>query len=474
MSEIVGRSGEYKRLLLLKKSSVANMVAIKGRRRVGKSTLVEKFAESFSAHYTFTGLAPEPGITNENQKQEFCRQYAAQFSVPVPTYNDWGDIFWSLADKVKSGRVLLFLDEISWMAEGDATFLPKLKDAWDRFFKKNAKLILVVCGSASSWIDKNILSSTAFVGRISLEMTIKPLPLDVCKAFWRGVDVSAYEVLKVLAVTGGIPRYLEAVQPRLSAEDNIKHLCFMSGGLLVNEFEKIFNDLFLHETDMYRRIVLQVAEGAKQFSEICDSLGVAQSGKISEYLYELEEAGFIRRHYSWSMKTGLDTRISVYRLSDNYLRFYFKYIEPHRNRIRDNRYVVDSVAALPGWTAMLALQIESLVINNRQLLIDALSVPAADIIADGPYFQRATKKIPGCQIDYLLQTKFNTLYVCEIKFSKRSQGQTVIDDVKEKIKRLVVPKGFSVRAVLLHVNGVDEAVEDSGFFAEILDISEWV
>jgi len=203
MKEFIGRSLEYQRLVSFLKGSVASFIIIKGRRRVGKSTLVERFAKEFPKHYVFTGLAPEKGITSKEQRKEFCRQFAKQFSVPEPNYNDWGDIFWALAERVNKGRILLFLDEISWMAGEDRTFLPKLKDAWDRFYKKNPKLILIVCASASSWIDKNILSSTAFVGRISYTMNLKPLPLDVCSEFWGKANISAYEKLKVMVVTGG-------------------------------------------------------------------------------------------------------------------------------------------------------------------------------------------------------------------------------------------------------------------------------
>jgi len=474
MNHFVGRALEYQRLKSFLKNTIASFLVIKGRRRVGKSTLVERFAREFSQSYTFTGLAPEDGLTASDQRKEFCRQFAQQFGVPNPHYDDWGDIFWALAERVKKGRLLLFLDEVSWMASDDKTFLPKLKDAWDRFYKKNPKLILIVCASASSWIYKNILSNTAFVGRVSYVMNLMPLPLNVCKEFWDKTTVSAYEKLKVIAVTGGIPRYLEEVQVQLSAEENIKRLCFTPGGILVNEFEKIFNDLFLHESDFYRMIVFKLSAGPKQFGEICQELSLPQSGRISNYLYELEEAGFIKRYFSWSMKTGKETKISLYRLSDNYLRFYFKYIEPNRKKINDDKFAFHSLSVLPGWNSIIALQVESLVINNRNLLIESLAVNAEDIVADGPYFQRTTKKIAGCQIDYMLQTKHNTLYICEIKFSKSPIEKSIIAEVREKIDRLVIPKGFSVRPVLIHVNGVNEGVEENQYFSEIVDISDWL
>ena len=305
-------------------------------------------------------------------------------------------------------------------------------------------------------------------------MNVLPLPLNVCKEFWGMTTVSAYEKLKVISVTGGIPRYLEEVQAQLSAEENIKRLCFTPGGLLVNEFEKIFNDLFLHKSKFYRSILLTLSNGPKQFYEICQELSLPQSGRISNYLSELEEVGFVKRYFSWSIKTGNETTISLYRLSDNYLRFYFKYIEPNRKKINDDKFAFPSLSALPGWNSIIAIQIENLVINNRSLLIESLAINSEDIVADGPFLQRGTKKLAGCQIDYMLQTKHNTLHICEIKFSKSPIKKSIIKEVMEKIDRLVIPKRFSVRPVLIHVNGVDEAVEESQYFSEIVDLSDWL
>src|SRR3990167_5897184 len=114
------------------------------------------------------------------------------------------------------------------------------------YFKKNQSLILILCGSASAWIEKNILSSTGFVGRISYRLTLEELSLSESNQFWTGksAHISAYEKLKILSVTGGIPRYLEEIKPQLSAEENIKQMCFVKGGPLVNEFDEIFSDIF--------------------------------------------------------------------------------------------------------------------------------------------------------------------------------------------------------------------------------------
>lgn len=152
--------------------------------------------------------------------------------------------------------LFLEIDEISWMGSKDPDFLGKLKNAWDLYFRKNDKLILAICGSATAWIDKNILSSTGFMGRESLTLTLDELPLSVCAEFWNSENerISSHEKLKLLAVTGGIPRCLEHINPVLSAEENVRQMCFNKAGILFNEFEKIFSDLFSPKNILYKDI----------------------------------------------------------------------------------------------------------------------------------------------------------------------------------------------------------------------------
>ncbi len=123
---------------------------------------------------------------------------------------------------------------------------------------------------------------------------------------------------------------------------------------------------------------------------------------------------------------------------------------------------------------MMGLQFEILVLNNRKMIWQSLKITPEEIVFDNPFFQRQTKRYSGCQIDYLIQTRFNTIYVCEIKFSQREISTSVIEEVQEKIGRLSLPKHFSYRPVLIHVNGVTEEVEESGYFTTIINFGEWL
>lgn len=231
MIEFIGRDAELAELGWALKTRVASLLVVRGRRRIGKSRLIEEFAKPHR-YLPFIGLPPNERTTRESELTEFSRQFSSILGLPPVAFPDWGDAFHHLAKVTAQGRVIILLDEISWMGSKDPHFLGKLKTAWDTQFKKNDKLIMVLCGSASTWIEKNILSSTGFVGRVSRTLTLEELPLDYCARFWQHPEgnVSAYEKVKLLAVTGGIPRYLEEIDASQGSEENIKRMCFTRGG----------------------------------------------------------------------------------------------------------------------------------------------------------------------------------------------------------------------------------------------------
>ncbi len=471
MRSFIGRNPEMAGLRQLLAKKTSSLVVIKGRRRIGKSRLAEEFAKSFSRSVLLTGVPPEKGVTAEHQRREFARQMRRK-RIPVFSDDDWGDLFTDLAIHFKKGRVLVILDEVTWMGSLDPTFLPKLKTIWDTHFKKNPKLMLIISGSNSMWIDKNILSSTGFVGRVSYQVTLEELPLYSCNEFW-GANrdkISSYEKFQVLSVTGGVPRYLEEVHPTLSAERNLIGMAYRPSGILFNEFEQIFSDLFARRSSTYKEIIQQMVNTRPTMTKIARGLDRKKGGDLSEYLKDLEKAGFITRDEGWMIAKEKEQRLGHYRISDNYVRFYLKYIEPYRRRIQSGQ-----MQTLPrGWRSIMGFQFENLVSRNAQSLYHTLGLAAEEVVWSGPYFQNANSRRQSCQIDYLIQTKHRVLYLCEIKFSEREVSSGVMREVEKKVHRLKVPRGFSVRCCLIHVNGVSERLEQDEFFSNIVDFGTFL
>jgi len=164
--------------------------------------------------------------------------------------------------------------------------------------------------------------------------------------------------------------------------------------------------------------------------------------------------------------------LTLYRLSDNYLRFYIHYIEPNLTKIEQGAFLEVPLSSLPGWEPMLGFQLENLLLKNRSLLYQALGIHAQDVVVDNPYFQKASGRKRGCQIDYLIQMHSNTLFVCEVKMRRHELGLEVIDAMKTKIASLSLPKGFGVSPVLLHLGPVSDALLSSRYFYRIIDIAD--
>jgi AAA+ ATPase superfamily predicted ATPase len=470
MSQFIGRKRELEILENQLKKRVASLVVLRGRRRIGKSRLIEEFSKNYKT-FTFTGIPPTKETTKLSQIEEFVRQLKRQFSLPAIEFNDWGDVFWFLAEQLPRDRIILVFDEITWMGSNDPDFLGKLKTAWDNHFKKNDKLMLILCGSVSAWIEKNILCSTGFVGRISTILTLGELSLSEANQFFgnQGKNLSHYEKLKILAVTGGVPRYLEEIRPEISAEQNLKQICFSPEGFLFNEFNQIFTDIFLSKTNIYFKALEGLVEHPLQPVSLAEKIQLPLNNVFSNYLNELIMAGFLTREYTWEIKTGKPSKLSCLRLKDNYTRFYLKYILPNRHKIELNAFENKSLSSFPGWASIMGYQFENLVLNNRAKIWEILKLSPDEIVWDNPYFQKKTTKQEGCQIDYLIQTKFNTLYVCEIKFSTQEIKTNIIKEVQNKVDRLKSPKGFSYRKVLIYVNELSPKVLEADYFAQVID-----
>jgi len=471
-SPFIGREVEMGRLRGLLKKKSASLVVVRGRRRIGKSRLLVEFGDEMKSFF-FTGTPPSRRTTAQLQRDDFVRQLA-RAGIPGVHPDDWGNMFWHLSKHTNKGRILIVFDEISWMGSKDSEFLGKLKNCWDMYFSKNAQLMLILCGSISSWIEENILSSTGFVGRVIMDLVLEELPLNVCNSFWRPKEkkVSSYEKFKLLSITGGVPLYLEQIRPDLPAEQNIRDLCFTKGGLLVKEFEEIFSDIFSRSIATHREIINCLADGPKDLGEICEKLRKNQGGRYSKHLDELVKAGFVQRDFSWHLKSGKAGKLSRFRLSDNYLRFYLKYIAPNRAKIDRGGFSNLMLANLSGWDGVMGLQFENLVTHNRKILWTMMGIPPEEIVMEGPFFQNSAARQAGCQIDYMVQTRFNTLYICEIKFAKNPIGLRVIEEMEEKTKQLKVPKRFSIRPVLIHVNGVEDSVLDREYFDKVINFNQ--
>ena len=200
-------------------------------------------------------------MTDAVQRKRFCEKVAEYAMRPTDECETWSLAFSQLDGLLSGeGRTVVLLDEISWMGGWNPDFAGYLKEAWDKRLRKHANLIFVLCGSVSAWIVENILDSTGFVGRNSLDIELKELSVSDSVQMWGSCAerMSTREKLDMLSVTGGVPKYLEEVRPSLSVDENVRQMCFMPNGILFREFDETFNQVFGRKAKARGRILREL------------------------------------------------------------------------------------------------------------------------------------------------------------------------------------------------------------------------
>lgn len=469
--DFFGRERELQELSTLWMKRCGSFVTCRGRRRIGKSTLIEVFAKKSKARFIkIEGARPTPGCTNETELKVFAEQLSAQTGAENTPPSSWLNAFIRLDREIRDNeRTVILLDEISWLGKYDMTFSDMIKIAWDNQWSKHNRVIVVVCGSVSSWIKEQFVDNGAFFGRRSLDLVLKELPLNECVKFWgrAAKRIALREIIDILSVTGGVPRYLAEIKPGLSAAENLKQMAFAPNSILRIDFDEMFSDVITRLQTLSGAILRALVNGPLSISQLSVALEKGKGGKISDAVQQLEEAGLVSSDSGKNPETGEDARERRYRISDNYSRFYLKYIEREKSVIDKGLYAFVSLDALDEWGVVMGLQFENLVLNHAADLVGPLHLGNALIESIAPY-RRARKGDgdKGLQIDILLQTKRNN-YVIELK-RKRHIGREVIAEVEAKLAKLATPRDKSARPVLVYDGELAPSIETDGFFDALI------
>lgn len=470
----LGREQELRSLGELLEKQTASLVACRGRRRIGKSTLFKEFARREKLRFIMIeGLGPRKGQTDADQLRNFGERLMAQTkgrSRRLPT--TWMEAFQELGERIpRKERTLVLLDEISWMGRHNPDFPGLLKNGWDDYLKQHNNLILAVCGSVSAWIRKNLLDSATFGGRFSRDIVLKELPLNLCARFWgpRRDDLQSRDLIDVLSVTGGVPRYLEEINPALSASENVRRMCFAPDGPLFKDFSAVFSEVFGENAKVKGDILRTLTGKSLTLCEISEALGVQRGGSLTENLDELAEAGFIAKDTVLNPKTWKRSRAVRYRLCDNYARFYLKYIEPSIDEIKDGKFEFEQISELKNWQTIMGLAFENLVLNHVLDFKESLHLAGAQIRAAAPFYKPGKD---GVQIDLLIQTD-EAMYIVEVK-RRKTIDAGIIDDVKKKLRAIRKPRGVSIRKGVIYEGELSPAVRRSGYFDALVNIESFL
>lgn len=459
-SMFIGRKYELKLLEDAYSSNKSCLAVIYGRRRIGKSSLVKQF--SLNKPYFFSFEAVENEDT-EGQIEHFTsllKEQVNDSSLSNIKFKNWRDVFIYLTDKLIKRRskkkLVIFLDEFQWMAAGRNKLVSLVKYFWDNLWKNN-NVMLILCGSVASFMVKRVLTSKALYGRTNLEILLRGLlPHEAAQLFMD--KRSGEEILKYLLLFGGVPKYLEEIDLDRSFNGNVNRLCFRKNSLMLNEISRIFYSQF-RETRIYLRIVKLLETGIYSMNEISRKLGIASGGGLKDYLKNLEMAEIIRSYVPYDR--SIRTKFRKYTLSDEFLIFYFKFMEPNLRTIEESSSQrLFEAFSRDSFDIWLGFAFERFCVKHAAYMSKLMGFED-EVLTASPHFERESRQF---QIDLLYKRMDNVVTVCEIKHHNKEITTAVIPGMEQRLKLLKVPGGYTVEKALISLYGPDKSLMDSGYF----------
>lgn len=339
MGEIIGREEELELMKSLLYSPKAEFMAMYGRRRIGKTYLIKNcYEKEIIFHHT---AKSNSGITTQLQNwHETLEEYGINSTSP----ESWSEAFKllrKLITKTKRKKKVIFIDEIPWLDTTNSDFLPSLEHFWNSWCSHQKEVILVVCGSASSWIINKLINNHGGLhNRITQSILLQPFTLKECQAYfnYRKANYIPAQIIEAYMCVGGIPYYLDQFNIKKTVTQNINDLFFKEGAILRREFDNLYSSLF-KKPEKYIAIILALAIKKKGLTrdELIKTAKLTNGGSTTNILKELEEARFIRTYYSIDKKH----KLQLYQLIDCYTLFYLNFVK--NNNKMNSRYWLQTI-----------------------------------------------------------------------------------------------------------------------------------
>ena len=430
MKYFIGREKEQHRLEALKNSYRSEFIAVYGRRRVGKTMLIRKV---FNNTFTFQATA----IANSPKQQQLLNFVTALRRYDKDAQNktipqNWFFAFQQLIDYLEKNtdkKKVIFFDELPWFDNHKSDFIQSLEHFWNSWASARDDIILIVCGSAASWMINQLINNRGGLhNRVTEKILLNPFKLKETEKLLRlkNPSIDRYQILQLYMVMGGIPYYLEAVKGNQSATQNIERICFANDGLLRNEFENLYSALFKN-SEKHLAVVRALSTKSKGLSrkEIIALAKLPESGATTKVLDELEKSGFIRKYLPYKKRS----RSGLFRLVDFYTLFYLRFIEKS-SPLDENTWInaIDN----PAQRAWSGYAFEQICLYHTQQIKKALGITG--VLTKSSTWQSKQKK-GGAQIDLVIDRRDHVINLCEMKFSIApfSISKSYADKLMQKI-----------------------------------------
>lgn len=412
---MVGRLKETEILEKALASEKPELVAVIGRRRVGKTYLVRTF---FGSRIDFEMVGLKDG-NMEQQLRNFTyslKEAKGQKGPVEKTPKDWLAAFHELKEflespEKKNKRKVVFIDELPWAATAKSDFLTGFSYFWNSYASRS-NIIVVICGSATAWMIKKVINNKGGLhNRVTRKILLQPFTLSETEAYFqlRNISFDRYQILQLYMTMGGIPHYLDQVEGGKTAVQNIDEICFHPLGLLRTEFDNLYSSLFANP-ERYEAVVNALASTWKGLSrtEILNAINMKDGGGVTDILKELEQSGFITSYVPFNKKK----KDMLYRLTDNYSLFYLKYLEGIPKNEAGNW---QSLSQSQSWKSWSGYAYENICLQHIEKIKAALGISGMHT-RHCSFLAKATEEREGVQIDLLIDRMDNAISICKIKF----------------------------------------------------------
>ena len=454
MADIIGRTDELKSLRALYGTEDPQFVAVYGRRRIGKTFLISRFFGDKGLYFELTGIKDAPLKT---QLGNFAREYADVFNsgkpgTPPTTWIEAFDLLRKrIQDKPAGEKTILFFDELPWLASRRSQFLAALEHTWNRYFSRTKNIIVIICGSAASWMIKKVLQDKGGLhGRLTQRFQLLPFTLAETRLFLEAqqVRLTPPQLIEFYMSVGGVAKYLIHLQAGRSANQLIQDRYFDKNAPLKGEFHKLFSSLF----DNYERhLAIIEALAASHYGlsvdQILKKTGSRSGGGFSVLLAELLESGFL----TFLPQFGNKKKAGKYLLTDEFTLFYLKWVRSWENQISDLDGYWQRQSNTQSFRAWAGYAFETLCIKNIATIKQQLGIAGVTTRISQWHESQA-------QIDLVIDRADNCINLCEIKFynTQYSIGAKEAAELRQKKARFLAATGTkkALFSTLITASGV--------------------
>lgn len=410
---MIGRIQEQEILGKIYQSSKPELIAIIGRRRVGKTYLIREF---FKDKIDFEMIGLKDG-SKEQQLRNFAYSLKeVQKSSDLIVPQDWLEAFYQLKTHLETlgepdRKKVVFIDELPWIATAKSDFLTGFSYFWNSYASKS-NIVVIICGSATAWMIKKIINNKGGLhNRVTRKILLHPFSLTEMESYFKtkNIHFERYQLLQLYMAMGGIPHYLEQVEGGKSAIQNIDEICFHPQGMLRTEFDNLYSSLFTNP-ERYEAIVTILASTWKGLNrtQIVEKTKLKDGGGLTTLLQELEQSGFITSYVPFNKKK----KNTLFRLTDNYSLFYLKFIQPLARNQSNNWQTLSQTQSWKSWSGY---AFENICFQHIDKIKAALGISGLHT-NQFSFYAKTTETQQGTQIDLLIDRQDNAINLCEIKF----------------------------------------------------------